>query len=158
MPLKLKVFLRLAFNEKLQMGFALKKDALKKKERKGKKNHIFCGVPEAVNHVFFQCFVSLHSFNWCCFKETLGRDRIPDFPVSMRDLHDSIAVWGQRTMVINYSLLLLCARFGVWTTRNQMNIEHVFPNCELKPLTEFGFLCTNGRVPKCFINHTPSHI
>lgn len=81
MPLKLKVFLWLAFSEKLQMGFTLKK-----KERKGKENRIFCGVPKqsTVNHVFFQCFLSLHSFNWCCFKETLGRDRIPDFPVSMR--------------------------------------------------------------------------
>lgn len=61
MPMKLKVFIWLAFQDKLQTGMALKK-----RKWKGYSRCILCGVKENVDHIFFGC--AIYSCVWSCFK------------------------------------------------------------------------------------------
>jgi len=70
MPMKLKVFLWLGLQNKLQTG-----EALKKKDWKGDSRCMLCGVVETVEHILFGCVIS--SCVWSCFKEALGWDRTP---------------------------------------------------------------------------------
>lgn len=70
MPMKLKIFLWLAFQTRLEIG-----EALKKKNWKGDIRCLLCGVVENLDHILFGCIIS--SCVWGCFKEVLGWDRAP---------------------------------------------------------------------------------
>ena len=70
LSMKLKVFIWLATQDRLQAGLALKK-----KKWKGCPKCILCGVPEDVNHIFFGCVSA--QFVWISFKEALGWEKIP---------------------------------------------------------------------------------
>ena len=72
-PTKLKVFLWLLFQNRLQSG-----EALKKKHWKGDSRCILCRVVESVDHIFFECVIS--SFVWCSCMEALGWDRTSSKP------------------------------------------------------------------------------
>ena len=61
MPLKLKVFLWLAFQDRLQTG-----SALKRKHWKGDERCIVCLKKEDVNHIFFDCVMA--KFVWGALK------------------------------------------------------------------------------------------
>lgn len=116
MPLKLKVFIWLASQNRIQTGAALKQ-----KNWKGNPNCILCGVLEDVDHIFFQC--SLARFVWACFKEALGWDRAPN---DMGDFFENWIPLGCR----NYGLKLFTFSVVVWvlwTTRNKMAIDKCFP-------------------------------
>ena len=79
LPLKLKIFLWLAIQGRLQTGVALKH-----KKWKGEADCHICGVPETVDHVLFQCVIA--HFVWTCFKEILGWDSIP---IGLDDLFEN---------------------------------------------------------------------
>jgi len=72
-PTKLKVFLWLLFQNRLQSG-----EALKKKHWKRDGRCILCRVVESVDHIFFECVIS--SFVWCSCMEALGWDRTSSKP------------------------------------------------------------------------------
>ena len=76
LPLKIKVFLWLACQGRLQTGMALKR-----KKWKGNEKCVVCNVSETVDHIFFIC--PLDKFAWECIKEALGWDRAPN---SLQDL------------------------------------------------------------------------
>ena len=65
LPLKLKIFMWLAIQGRIQTGVALKQ-----KNWKGDVNCNLCASPETVNHVLFQCVMA--RFVWASFKEALG--------------------------------------------------------------------------------------
>ena len=70
LPLKLKIFMWLASQDRLQSGMALKQ-----KNWKGDGRCSLCGVPENVDHIFFRC--KMARFTWIAFKEALGWEKIP---------------------------------------------------------------------------------
>ena len=100
LPMKLKVFLCLANNRRLQTG-----TALKHKSWKGDANCHICNTAETVNHIFFHCIIA--RFVWTCFKEILGWERIP---VSLDDIFDH---WIQQGCT-NRHLKLFTFTFVVW--------------------------------------------
>ena len=115
LPMKLKVFMWLAVQDRLQTGLSLKK-----MKWKGCHKCRLCGVPEDVNHIFFGCVVA--RFVWISFKEALGWEK---FPTSLQELLEYWLPLG----VSNYSfrLFLSVIIFWVlWKCRNKMVIEGVF--------------------------------
>ena len=78
LPLKLKIFMWLAIQGRIQTGAALKQ-----KKWKGDENRSLCNSLESVDHVLFQCVMA--RFVWASFKEALGWDRAPN---SLTDLFD----------------------------------------------------------------------
>lgn len=80
LPLKIKVFLWLACQGRLQTGVALKR-----RKWKGNERCVVCNVLETVDHNFFDC--PLATFAWACLREALGWDRAPN------SLQDFLDVW-----------------------------------------------------------------
>ena len=116
LPMRIKVFMWLTFNNRLQTGVELKK-------RKWKGSHLcgICGCPETTDHILFTCCVA--RFVWACFTEALAWDRAP------RSLNDFLDTWiplGCRDY--NLKLFLFASvLWGLWTTRNKRAIEGKFP-------------------------------
>ena len=116
LPMRIKVFMWLTFNNRLQTGVELKK-------RKWKGSHLcgICGCPETTDHILFACCVA--RFVWACFTEALAWDRAP------RSLNDFLDTWiplGCRDY--NLKLFLFASvLWGLWTTRNKRAIEGKFP-------------------------------
>ena len=115
-PTKLKVFLWLLFQNRLQSG-----EALKKKHWKRDGRCILCRVVESVDHIFFECVIS--SFVWCSCMEALGWDRPPanlaDFlsnwlPLGCNDYHLKLFQFAVVT-------------WAIWVNRNKMTIEKKNP-------------------------------
>jgi len=114
LPLKLKVFMWLADQDRLQTGVALKK-----KKWKGDHRCIICRVQETVDHIFFECHQA--RFIWISFKEALGWEKIPD---TMQDMLES---WLPLSSP-QCSFKLFCSTiifWALWTFRNKMAIENV---------------------------------
>jgi len=65
LPLKIKVFMWLAFQDRLQSGVVLKKRNWQEND-----NCCMCKVPESLDHIFFHCPIAL--FVWTCAREALG--------------------------------------------------------------------------------------
>ena len=100
LPMKLKVFLCLANNRRLQTG-----TTLKHKSWKGDANCHICNTAKTVNHIFFHCVIA--RFVWTCFKEILGWERIP---VSLDNIFDH---WIQQGCT-NRHLKLFTFTIVVW--------------------------------------------
>lgn len=115
LPLKVKVFLRLAMKDRIQSGVQLKK-----KNWKGERNCVLCRVPETTDHILFNC----HSarFVWSCIGEAFEWDRVPS---NMQDFQENWLPINSK----NFELMHFC--FGViawnlWKNRNKMAIEKKF--------------------------------
>jgi hypothetical protein len=65
LPTKIKVFMWMSIQNRLQTRVILKK-----KEWKGSKNCYLCGVEEIGDHIFFNCHIA--RVIWFYFKESLG--------------------------------------------------------------------------------------
>lgn len=76
-PLKVKIFLWQVYINRIQTT-----DQLKIRGWKGDINCALCGVPENINHVFFNCVLA--KFVWYCFKEMFQWRRVPN---SLDDFH-----------------------------------------------------------------------
>ena len=129
-PLKIKVFLWQLSNDRLQTATALKR-------RGWKGSHLccLCGKPENVDHIFFRC--SLARFLWAGVGEALG---LAQQPGSWEDL---VATWSKNCNFPKRLGMLLFASlaWALWTTRNKMAIEHIFPNNAIQTFHVFvGFM------------------
>jgi len=115
LPLKIKVFMWLAYQDRLQTG-----ENLKKRHWKGDGSCCVCKVPESLDHIFFMCPIAL--FTRACARDALGWERIPN---SMSDFLEGWLPLGCR----NYGQELIIfagVLWSLWTTRNKMVIEGVF--------------------------------
>jgi len=65
LPMKLKVFMWLALQNRLQTGTALEEKKWKGDQRCG-----LCRVDEDVDHILFRCVMA--QFTWSCLREALG--------------------------------------------------------------------------------------
>lgn len=95
LPTKIKVFMWMAIQKRLQTG-----TNLKKKKWKGSKNCCLCGVEETEDHIFSNCHVT--KIIWFCFKEALGWDK------SLEVCRMFLIIgcpWGVMTIVLNFSFL-----------------------------------------------------
>jgi len=134
MPLKLKIFLWLAFQDRLQSGATLKK-----RHWRGDERCIVCLVKEDANHILFGCVVA--KFVWGCFKEALGWDRMP------RNITDFLASWIPLRCQ-DYHLKLFqfaIVAWALWTNRNKMAIEHKFPASLTDVLHKIDFFSQKWR-------------
>lgn len=80
-----------------------------------------CQNPEDINHIFFKC--SMACFFWV--GDALGWTGRPT------SLEDWLEAWVPRKCKLprHFSMLLFASlAWALWTTRNKMAIEHVFPN------------------------------
>ena len=115
LPLKIKIFMWLALQDRLQSGVALKK-----RNWKGDSNCVVCKVPESADHIFFLC--PLARFTWTCAKEALGWVRVP---MSMIDFLEGWLPLGCK----NYEqkmLIFAGVLWALWNFRNKMVIKGVF--------------------------------
>ena len=128
LPMKLKVFLWLAFHDRLQTGVELKK-------RKWKRDQHcrLCGVPETRDHLFFECVMA--KFVWSYFKEALGWDRIP---TNLQDLFDTWLPFGCNSYMLKLFLLSVVL-WALWTSRNKRAIEKKFVPCPFDILFKIKF-------------------
>lgn len=115
-PLKIKIFLWLTFQDRLPTG-----EVLKKRKWKGDHHCTMCNKLETADHVLFHCVFA--RFVWACFREALGWDRSP---TSMTDF---LAIWlpigGTDYNVKLFSLAAVT--WTLWTSRNKMAIEKKLP-------------------------------
>jgi len=79
-PMKLKVFMWMVINGKLQTGVNLMKNNWRESGK-----CCLCGEYENEDHIFFGCVLAITI--WACFKEALGWDRMP------RSLQDFFEEW-----------------------------------------------------------------
>ena len=111
-PMKIKVFMWMAMQGKLQIGVNLKK-----KIGKGNRNWCLCGECETEDHIFFGCIMVKNV--WSCFKEALGWDRIP------HNLQDIFYSWLQLNCR-NYHVKIFISAivlWSIWNIRNKMGIQ-----------------------------------
>jgi hypothetical protein len=116
LPMKLKVFMWLACQNRIQSG-----EALKKMNWKGDPSCAVCGRLESADHILFECL--LPKFVWTCLKQAMGWERVPlnfqDFFdwLPLQDKHYKLKLFGLANVV-----------WVLWNVRNKMSIEGVFPN------------------------------
>jgi hypothetical protein len=68
LPMKIKVFMRLACNDRIQSW-----EVLKRMNWKGDPNCIVCRKTESADHIFFLCHLA--KFVWGCLRDALGWER-----------------------------------------------------------------------------------
>jgi hypothetical protein len=116
LPMKLKTFMWLVFQDTIQSGVTLRR-----MKWKGNPNCVVCGKPESANHIFFYCVLA--RFTWECLREAMGWDRPPrslqDFLENWLLLHDG--GYGLKLYELTMTL------WSLWMTCNKMAIEGVFP-------------------------------
>ena len=115
MPLKIKVFLWLAFQDRLPTG-----SVLKKRNWKGCGDCIICKVPETADHIFFLCPIA--KFVWTCASEALHWNKIP---TSMQNFLEGWLPLGCKDYRVKL-LFFAAVLWSLWITRNKMTIEGVF--------------------------------
>jgi hypothetical protein len=117
-PLKIRIFIWQAFQNRLQTA-----QQLKDLKWKGSEFCSLCGESEDVNHLLFTCPVT--EFVWCCISEGLGWKGYP------RSLIELISDWIPKRLGVSFELGLSCfAGFAwvLWLTRNKMCISKRFPD------------------------------
>lgn len=115
LPMKIKVFMWLLIQDKLQTGVNLKK-----KKWKGDMNCCLCGKPENADHLFFNCILA--KTVWTCFKEALGWNKIPQ---GLQEVFDEWIPLGSHNYHVKLFILSIVL-WGIWNVRNKMCIEKVF--------------------------------
>jgi len=128
LPLKLKIFMWLAIQGRIQTGAALKQ-----KKWKGDENCSLCNSLESVDHVLFQCVMAC--FVWAIFKEALGWDRAPN---SLTDLFDHWITLGCKDYELHLFHFVIVA-WGIWVTRNKIRIQNWFPRSPITVLYKVQF-------------------
>ena len=115
LPMKIKVFMWLTFQDRLPTG-----GVLKKRNWKGEGRYVVCKVPETRDHIFFHC--PLARFVWACAKEAFQWDRVPT------SLQDFLEGWMPMGCVLyNPKMLTFVGLlWSLWNVRNKMTIEGVF--------------------------------
>ena len=129
MPMKLKVFLWLGLQNKLQTG-----EALKNKNRKGDSRCMLCGVAETVEHILFGCVIS--SCVWSCFKEALGWDRTPS---TWTDFLRGWMPLGCSDFDLKLFQFAIVA-WSLWVCRNKIRIKGNFPGSAIDILYKSNLL------------------
>lgn len=134
LPMKLKIFLWMAFHERLQTGVALKQ-----KKWKENVNCSLCNCPETANHILFQCVMA--RFVWVSFKEVLGWERVPG---GLSDFFNHWAPWGNADQHLKLFIFAIVA-WALWVTRNKIRIQKSFPRSPIVILYKINFF-----VQKCW--------
>lgn len=117
LPLKIKIFLWQAIQDRLQTRVNLKERGWK-----GNRNCVICNKPETTDHILFKCIVA--KFTWTCIREALSLDSVPT------GMQDMLETWA-RTKHKHAKLTIFCCAiilWGIWTTRNKFTIEGLFPS------------------------------
>ncbi|KAE8799374.1 retrotransposon unclassified [Hordeum vulgare] len=118
LPLKIKIFVWQLLRDRLPSGTEVLK-------RHGPGNDIcpLCHVPETGSHILFSCVAA--QALWCFVREALGQEW------EASDLADFLQV--RATQVGHkrrlFWLVFAAMMWTLWTTRNKMVIEKVFPRC-----------------------------
>ena len=77
--LKLKIFLWMAWHDRIQTA-----QQLKRRNWDGSKRCKYCGLEESVDHLLFQCPAAM--VTWCWVRDSLGWPKIPISIISYQDL------------------------------------------------------------------------
>ena len=117
LPLKLKIFMWLTLQGRIQTGVALKR-----KKWKGDANRTICNLPETVDHVLFRCVMA--RFVWMSFKEALGWERVPD---GMMDLLEYWIPMGCADYDLKFFIFVVVT-WAIWVTRNKIRMQRWFPH------------------------------
>lgn len=116
-PMKIKFFMWQMLHNKLQVA-----ENLIKRKWKGSICCCLCGMPESVNHVFFECHLA--RMCWGIIKEVFQLTETP------RSVDELCSGWlkGKGPLSIRLTIFLFAGfAWAIWTTRNKMAIEKVFP-------------------------------
>jgi hypothetical protein len=108
LPHKIKDFLWLVLHKKI-----LNKDNLAKRNWKGNLDCVFCGLPESIDHLFFQC--SVVRFIWRIVQSSLGLNSTPS------NADDLFGPWINSFSKTEKNLVLLgCGAviWPIWRSRN----------------------------------------
>jgi hypothetical protein len=91
----------------------LTKDNLSKRNWKGNLNCVFCGLPESIDHLFFQCSVA--RFIWRIIQTALNLNSIPS------DVENLFGPWMNSFSITEKNLVLFgCGAVirAIWRSRN----------------------------------------
>jgi len=103
-PLKIKFFLWMAFNDRIQAAVQLKK-----KKWSGQEECKLCGERETVDHILFLCPVAL--FMWTLIRETCGLTRAPTSCAELADILLLVRVLNFGPILF-FFVQVLCGRSG----------------------------------------------
>ena len=133
-PMKIKVFLWQLDNDRLQTAVSLK-------HRGWKGSHlcVLCGRAEDVNHIFFRCSVA--RMVWCGARDSLGWEACP---VSWEDWKVKWVNGHLKTPKRIALFLFAGLAWGLWTNRNRMAIERIFPSSPQVFCTLESPFCRDG--------------
>jgi hypothetical protein len=95
---------------------------LKKMHWKGDPRCVVCNRSESADHILFSC--ALARFTWGCLGRALGWNKIP------RSFQDFLDGWlHMNDNEYEFKLFILTiVLWALWTTRNKMVMEAVFPS------------------------------
>ena len=113
--MKLKVFLWLVYNNKLQTSVELRK-----RNWKGNPLCGICGKLETADHIFFTCITA--RFTWACLKEALGWTRNP---VCLQEFLDNWVPLGCKQYSLKIFLMTIVL-WGLCTSRNKRVMKGKF--------------------------------
>jgi hypothetical protein len=116
LPLKIRIFLWLAFQDRIQTA-----QQLKARNWKGSSRCVLCGHEEDVEHLLFRC--PLAGFCWAFCSEALGWD---GYPKSCKELTSE---WLMGMFGVSYQIGLSCFEglaWAIWKTHNDMCMRKVF--------------------------------
>lgn len=123
-PLKVKIFLWLAFQDRLQTT-----SQLKVRKWKGVDKCILCGVSETTDHILFTCVLA--NFVWTSIKEMLKWEKTPKSLDNFQ--HNWLDARGANyynTCLFSFAALA----WTLWKIRNKMAIEKNFPKQPIEAL------------------------
>lgn len=116
-PPKVKIFMWQAIHGRLPAA-----DQIKKRHGHGSGCCSLCDNIEDTDHILFRC--PLARLFWACTRDWLGVSWAPNSFGELRALTPSLA--GQNKRLFWFGFSAMC--WTLWTTRNKLNIEQVFPN------------------------------
>ena len=101
LPMKIKVFMWLTFQDRLPLG-----PVLKHRKWRGNGNCVVCQVPEIADHIFFSCPLA-RSHGYVRKKPWDGTEHL----YLCRTCLINGCPWAVRTTTLNFTLLQGCSRF-----------------------------------------------
>jgi hypothetical protein len=115
-PLKSKIF-----SWQLARGRLPSNDQLLLRRGPSNGNCALCGLPEDVDHIFFNC--SLAQFMWSGLRDMFS---VNWSPASRQDWLNILANFAPRAKRLLWTLFV-AQSWALWITRNKFSIEGVFP-------------------------------
>jgi hypothetical protein len=117
LPMKLKMFMWLVSQDRIQSGVNLKR-----MHWKGDPRCVVCNRPESADHILFSCVLA--RFTWGCLGRAFGWNKTP------KSLQDFLDGWlHMNDDEYKFKLFLFTMVLWVlWITRNKMVLEGVFPS------------------------------